>query len=70
MTKNEARELINMKLNKVYKLVKECEALAEEHKVTFDLSVAYGMGGTYIPEGMKGCWHESDSGWVSSSSMC
>jgi hypothetical protein len=71
---------ISIKLEAVEALLAECVAIAEEGRVSFHFSPAYGMGGTYTPhpkEGEPG-WDSSgcsysdngDYGWVSSSSNC
>lgn len=47
MTGQQAKELLNKKLKEAESLIEECEALADEHYLSFRLETAYGMGGTY-----------------------
>jgi hypothetical protein len=67
---------INSKLTKAKELIKECEVLAEKHKVVFSFSPAYGMGGTYFPHPEKAeDWessncYEEQYGWQPSSQGC
>ena len=60
--------------------IKEAENFANEHGLTFNIDIAYGMGGTYYPTIKmiknihdEGSWvnsYNERSGWVSSSSNC
>ncbi len=67
---------IDKKKKEIYKLVKECEEIADKANITFDLNVAYFMGGTYYPpsiiketEWMKDNW-KIQEGWLSSTHSC
>lgn len=72
LTKAEAQEEIKNLVDSAYASIKLAEALAQEHKLDFDFSVAYGMGGTYYGDASKiDSWHgRSQPGWVSSSEEC
>lgn len=81
----EAMQQINQKTEAAMALIREAQALADKANVTFDFSLAYGMGGTYFPKltdeqkeqakkeaEEKGRWYDSyeNEGWQSSSSRC
>lgn len=67
----EAYKLISEKVDAAYALIKEAEAIADENDVCFDFSLAYGMGGTYIPlpQRMEDDY-DLDQGWMASSRSC
>lgn len=61
---------IGTKINEVYKLIKECEEIAERAGVEFSLDVAYGMGGTYVPKKIADEETWTEQGWNASSQSC
>ena len=69
MDDKEANKVIAKKLMEAEALIRECEKIADEHKLGFSWDLAYGMGGWYSgnPEARDAY---SDSGWSSSSSSC
>jgi hypothetical protein len=72
----EANKAISNKIEEAYKLLKECEEIADKFECEFQFSVTYGAGATYIPKPKEGSefWKESlsedDYGWQSSSGSC
>ena len=68
MTKQEAAAKIADLVAQAHNAINEAESLADEHKLDFSFSVAYGMGGTYYPAGHKYGWTEE--GWNPSSHSC
>lgn len=69
LTREEARQEIQQLVESAYASINLAVALADEHTIEFDFSVAYGMGGYYYPEGSDGARYDG-SGWQSSSSSC
>lgn len=69
---NEQKALkeISEKLEEAYKLIRECEKIAEKANVEFSFDVAYGMGGTYIPKKIADQERWTDHGWNASSHSC
>lgn len=67
MNKEEAAKRIADLTNQAMDLIKQAEKIANEFGVDFSFDVAYGMGGTYYPEGHK--WAKS-VGWQASSHSC
>ena len=69
----EALAQIEVKLQLIKNLFKECEELADLTGVSFYWNEHYGMGGSYRPKGSVG-WNQSDllteGEWVSSSQNC
>lgn len=71
---------VKEKIKKVHEILSECEKLATEGNFEFSLSVAYGMGGYFIPKNMmeeEGYEEElselgeNDLGaWMASSRFC
>lgn len=61
---------IDMKVEEAHKLIKECEKIADEHKLSFRWSLAYGMGGFYSGDPAERAEYETEQGWISSSSNC
>ena len=49
MSKKDAQKRVNEIEKEISKLVHEATKLADEHGVEFSLSIAYGMGGRYLP---------------------
>jgi len=66
LTKEQASALIASKLELAYELIAECESIAEENKIDFKFSVAYGMGGWY----MGSVNDDDENGWNPSSQNC
>ena len=74
-TTKEASTEIACKVKLALALVKEAEALADEHGLEFEFSVSYGMGGWYNGKSQSEDWDSSDSyedshGWLGSSQSC
>jgi hypothetical protein len=69
LTAQEANNEIARLCNEAYKLINQAEKLADEHKLSFDFGVAYGLGGTYIGDEEERSEYCND-GWYSSSSSC
>jgi hypothetical protein len=72
-------KMLNEKVKAATEAISEAERFADEHRLSFSLNFAYGMGGTYYPhitdeERAKlddiGTWYPSETGWLSSSSQC
>jgi len=67
---------------KIDEAIAEAIAIADEHGLSFDLDVSYGMGGTYYPPAIlqdeeEGSWlieeyylDADQGGWVASSQTC
>lgn len=77
----EGYKLIQERLEKIKKDIKECEQLADKYGCSFSSPISvYGMGGHYYPKTKKekpedaDDWESSDEneneGWVSSSAGC
>lgn len=71
-----AEKEIDKKKKEIMKLVKECKKIADKANITFELQVAYFMGGTYYPpkiieknDWMKNNW-KLQEGWLSSTNSC
>lgn len=64
------QQIIEEKLSQAMKLIRECEAIANEHKLMFSMQVAYGMGGDYY--GDQEQWDDEYmvEGWAPSSMGC
>ena len=60
MDKIEAKKKIDELIKEAYAKVQEAEAIADEHSLTFDFEVEYGMGGTYYGAGSD----DDDDGWL------
>lgn len=67
-----SEEQINSKLAQVDALIKECEEMAIKEGLDFELSVAYGMGGTFYGKDKPDYYgtNSADAGWVASSHTC
>lgn len=72
-------KILNEKVKAITDAISAAETFATEHKLSFALSLGYGMSGTFYPEISEqereklddiGEWHPSESGWISSSSQC
>lgn len=71
MDKKEAMKKISALTGEARNLIREAEEIAKEAKVSFSFDVAYGMGGTYVPEGAEdGYMNNGESGWQASSHSC
>lgn len=79
LTKQEAESKMYALISDAEEAIAKAEAIAVEHGLSFDFSVAYGMGGSfYSPEYLKD--HEylvsnyyldaDEGGWVASSQTC
>jgi hypothetical protein len=68
MTKEKAVAKIAELVQQAYDALNEAESVADEHKLDFSFSPAYGMGGTYYPAGHEYKWVEE--GWNPSSQSC
>lgn len=67
----EVMEQIKKHLDAAQQEVWAAEALADEHGVSFKLSLGgYGMGGTYDPNDREDEWGEDNGGWHASSQSC
>lgn len=76
------REQLAVAVNKIDQAIADAIAIADEHGLSFDLDVSYGMGGTYYPPSMlqdedDGSWlveeyylDANQGGWVASSQTC
>lgn len=51
-------------------LLVEAEKIADEFGISFNFSVAYGMGGTYVGCSKENAESGYDTGWISSSNNC
>lgn len=80
MDKQQAVQEIATRAAKMFELFNECVALADEHKVEFELpwggegcsaQDGYGAGATYYPEGVDHWNRYGDYAmWVSSTQTC
>lgn len=72
MTKEEAAKLIDDKTTEAMNLIREAEAIADQYKLDFSFSVAYGMGGWYYgdPEDRDTEYDDEPDGWCPSSQSC
>jgi hypothetical protein len=83
MTKEEAAAKIKTLVDSAYATIGEAQKLADEHALSFEFSLGYGMGGTYAGVGsQEWVWYSSDAGcvethgpftqgeWYSSSARC
>jgi hypothetical protein len=73
MTNQEASAEIASKIAQIQLLLNECEALADEHSMSFSFDVAgYGMGGSYSGEANRQPDEYGDeaTGWNASSQNC
>lgn len=66
--KEKALKEIQRLTSEAMKMVRQAEKLAIEHKLAFDFSVDYGMGGTFFGDGSESC--EGVAGWCASSHSC
>lgn len=66
LTAEQAANEISRLLNDAYKSINKAEALANEHKLSFEFGVAYGLGGTYYGDEEERSEYCAD-GWYSSS---
>ena len=57
----EANKVISDKLEEAHKLIKECEAIADEHNCFFSFDLVYGAGASYHARPKNGSenWAES-----------
>lgn len=75
-TKKEAAVEMATKVELAMALIKEAEALADEHGLDFSINVAYGMGGWYTGKRNQEDWDssaieaEENYGWSASSQSC
>jgi hypothetical protein len=75
LTKEQAAAELTKLVTAVYDAVGEATAFADEHKLTFSIDIAYGMGGTYngdaenryVPNYVD---PEDHDGWYPSSQSC
>lgn len=73
MTREEANAAIAAHVTAAYASLAAAEALATEHKLSFNFSPAYGMGGTFkgeLTDEMQKYYYMDEPGWVSSSATC
>lgn len=75
MNKEEAAKKIAALTEQAEQLVREAQAVANEHTLDFYFSIAYGMGGYYTGHGSD--WEPSEheygldeDGWAASSNSC
>jgi len=74
--RNEAKNLIEEKLNQINDLVNECKELADEYELDFYLNPSGNGGVNYystknlFKEDSDDDWSSSSEGWVSSSDNC
>jgi hypothetical protein len=63
------QEELNVLVKAVYEAVAKAQEYADKHKLSFGLSLAYGMGGWYEgdPEERN---RDHDNGWYASSQGC
>lgn len=76
------REQLAVAVNKIDQAIADAIAIADEHGLSFDLDVSYGMGGRYYPPAIlqdedEGSWlveeyylDADQGGWVASSQTC
>lgn len=69
MTEQEANAALAEKVRVAYVAIEEATKIADEYKISFDFSPAYGMGGCYQPAGDFDS-SDSEGGWQSSSQSC
>jgi len=72
MTNEEAAKAISEKVSEAYAAINAAESIADEYKLDFNFSVAYGMGGYYNgdPEDRDDDDDEMNDGWSPSSQGC
>lgn len=68
MTKKEAVAKIATLVQQAYDALNKAEVIADEYKLGFSFSPAYGMGGYY--EGDESERYYGDDGWNPSSQSC
>ena len=66
MTKEEANAEIAALVDHAYETIRQAEALADEHKLSFTFSLEYGMGGRYSSDPD----FYGETGWIASSANC
>lgn len=70
-SKQQATQEIAHLVKSAYDNLALAQALADEHKLEFSFSPAYGMGGTYYGYPSEDKWdYRDEPGWQSSSSTC
>ena len=70
LTREEATKLLQEHCSAAYAAIAEAEKIAVEYGIEFTFDVAYGMGGTFFPEGDSYYTSDKDPVWVASSHMC
>lgn len=75
LSEREAHDRIAELVQQAYDALSEATRIADQHKIEFDFSPAYGMGGTYLPAGSQDPWSAStdalpEGQWQSSSHSC
>ena len=68
MSKNnmtKAEEKLKKLVQDAYEAIRTAERVADDNGLVFFFILAYGMGGTYYPEG-----YDVETGWHSSSASC
>ena len=69
MTREEANKEIQALVARAYAAIRHAEEIADEHKLSFSFSPAYGMGGRY--NGDPDDWgYDQEDGWRASSHSC
>lgn len=68
--KDPNQQIIDEKLAEAESLIRECEAIADEHKLMFSFGLAYGMGGDYYGDENERDEDYFDGGWAASSRGC
>jgi len=68
----EKQRELNAMVSKVLSDLAACERFADEHKLSFSFSPAYGMGGHYYgdPEDRYSPYGDEPEGWSPSSQGC
>lgn len=69
-TDQQAYAEISRLTSEAMKLIREAEKIADTHGLEFSFDVAYGMGGTYVPESVFDGPSWREPGWQASSHSC
>ena len=70
LTQEEAVKALADKVKEFNEALSEAESIADKYKLSFSISPAYGMGGTYDDDPEERVGEDWESSWESSSANC
>lgn len=72
LTKEQANARVAGLISDAMELINMAESIAIEHKLSFSVDIAYGMGGTFdgAAVGEPDEWGNESDGWYPSSQSC